>query len=81
MEISIRDLVDLIRDLADYKGEIRWDTTKPDGQPKRSLDVSRAKQEFGFEAKVPFREGLENTIVWYLENRDFSRHDDNKCHC
>jgi GDP-L-fucose synthase len=81
MEISIRDLVDLIRDLTDYKGEIRWDTTKPDGQPKRSLDVSRAKQEFGFEAKVPFREGLENTIVWYLENRDFSRHDDNRCHC
>ena len=45
--------------------EIRWDTSKPDGQPRRCLDVSRAKEEFGFEAKVDFREGLEKTIEWY----------------
>jgi GDP-L-fucose synthase len=69
MEISIRDLVDLIRDLTEYKGEIRWDTTKPDGQPKRSLDVSMAKREFGFEAKMPFHEGMKRTIEWYLLHR------------
>lgn len=66
MEISIRDLVALISDLTGYRGEVHWDTTKPDGQPKRSLDVSRAKEEFGFEAKMPFREGLKRTIEWYL---------------
>ena len=65
MEITIRDLVGLIQELTDYSGEIQWDTTKPDGQPKRSLDVSRAKREFGFEAEMPFREGLKKTIEWY----------------
>ncbi len=65
MEITIRDLAMLIHELTGYHGEIRWDTTKPDGQPKRSLDVSRAKKEFGFEAAMPFREGLKRTIAWY----------------
>lgn len=65
MEITIRDLVVLINELTGYCGEIRWDTTKPDGQPRRCLDVSRAKCEFGFEATMPFREGLERTIAWY----------------
>jgi GDP-L-fucose synthase len=65
MEITIRDLVDLIRDLTHYDGEIHWDTSKPDGQPKRSLDVSRAEKEFGFRATMPFREGLKQTIAWY----------------
>jgi GDP-L-fucose synthase len=65
MEITIRDLVDLISDLTGYSGEVVWDRTKPDGQPKRSLDVSRAKREFGFEARMPFREGLKRTIDWY----------------
>jgi GDP-L-fucose synthase len=65
MEITIRDLVDLINELTGYDGEIHWDTTKPDGQPRRCLDVSRAKREFGFEAKMPFREGLKRTIAWY----------------
>lgn len=65
MEITIRDLVALIQELTRYHGEIRWDITKPDGQPKRSLDVSRARNEFGFTAKMPFREGLEKTIAWY----------------
>jgi len=69
MEITIRDLVDLIRELTGFSGEIRWDTSKPDGQPKRCLDVSRAKREFGFEATMPFREGLKRTIAWYEEHR------------
>jgi GDP-L-fucose synthase len=68
MEITIRDLVVLISELAGYRGEIRWDRTKPDGQPKRCLDVSRAKKEFAFEAAMPFREGLKRTIAWYLQH-------------
>jgi len=69
MEITIKDLVSLIQELTGYSGEIRWDRSKPDGQPKRCLDVSRAREEFGFEAKMPFREGLKNTIAWYEEHR------------
>jgi GDP-L-fucose synthase len=68
MEITIQDLVDLIKELTNYSGEILWDTSKPDGQPKRSLDVSRAQNEFGFEAKMPFRVGLQKTIEWYEQN-------------
>ena len=64
-EISIKELVELIAELAGFDGEIRWDTSKPDGQPRRCLDVGRAKEEFGFEAKVDFREGLGKTIEWY----------------
>jgi GDP-L-fucose synthase len=64
-EISIKELVELIAELAGFDGDIRWDTGKPDGQPRRCLDVSRAKEEFGFEAKVGFREGLRRTIEWY----------------
>jgi GDP-L-fucose synthase len=64
-EISIRELVELIVELVGFEGEIKWDTSKPDGQPRRCLDVSRAKGEFGFEAEVGFREGLEKTIEWY----------------
>lgn len=56
---------DIITKLTGFEGEIRWDTSKPDGQPRRCLDVSRAKEEFWFEAKVDFREGLERTIEWY----------------
>lgn len=66
-EIKIKDLVTLIKNLTDYKGKIVWDKTKPDGQPRRMLDVSFAKKEFGFKAKTKFREGLKNTIEWYLE--------------
>jgi len=68
-EITIRDLVDLISDLTCYEGEIVWDTTKPDGQPRRCLDVSRAREEFGFEARTEFREGLEETIAWYRKHQ------------
>jgi GDP-L-fucose synthase len=68
-EITIKDLVGKIVKLTGFKGEIRWDTSKPDGQPRRRLDVSRAKKLFGFEAKMPFDEGLKRTIDWYRQNR------------
>lgn len=67
-EISIKDLVKLICQLMDFKGKIVWDKTKPDGQPRRRLDVSLAKKEFGFAAKTDFIEGLKETIKWYKEN-------------
>jgi GDP-L-fucose synthase len=68
MEISIKDLIQLICKLMDFKGEIRWDASKPDGQPRRRLDVSKAEKEFGFKTKTDFKEGLEKTIKWYQEN-------------
>jgi GDP-L-fucose synthase len=69
MEITIRDLVNLISELTGFEGEIVWDTSKPDGQPRRMLDVSVAEREFGFRATVEFREGLKKTIEWYKTNR------------
>jgi GDP-L-fucose synthase len=82
MEITIRDLVVIINELTGYRGEIRWDTTKPDGQPKRCLDVSRAKREFGFEAAMPFREGLKRTIAWYRQhNKIKTTTDGDDHHC
>jgi len=68
-EITIKELATLIARLTGYKGEITWDTSKPDGQPRRCLDTSRAKSEFGFASKVPFEDGLKETINWYLEER------------
>lgn len=65
MEITIKDLVTLIAELTDYEGEIFWDTTKPDGQPRRCLDVTRAREEFGFTAKMDFVGGVKKTIEWY----------------
>ncbi len=67
-EISIKNLVELIAELTGFDGKIVWDKTKPNGQPRRCLDVSKAKEEFGFEAKTNFREGLKKTIKWYLKN-------------
>jgi GDP-L-fucose synthase len=64
-EISIRDLAELIAELTGFEGEIVWDTSMPNGQPRRRLDVSRAKELFGFEAQTPLREGLARTIEWY----------------
>jgi GDP-L-fucose synthase len=64
-EIKIKDLVELIAKLTDFQGEIIWDSSKPDGQPRRKLDVSLAEQEFGFRARTPFEEGLRKTIDWY----------------
>jgi GDP-L-fucose synthase len=68
-EISIRDLVKKIAELTGFRGRVVWDTTKPDGQPRRSLDVSRAQQEFGFRARTTFDDGLERTVRWYLRTR------------
>lgn len=68
-EISIRDLINLIVELTGFKGKIVWDETKPDGQPRRMLDTTRALREFGFKAKTDFRAGLKKTIDWYLETQ------------
>jgi GDP-L-fucose synthase len=70
MEITIKNLVELISQLMDYKGEIKWDSSRPDGQPRRMLDVSRAEKEFGFRAKTDFETGLRATIDWYLKNNN-----------
>jgi GDP-L-fucose synthase len=64
-EISIRELAELIAELTGFTGEITWDESMPNGQPRRSLDASRAKELFGFEARTSLREGLERTIAWY----------------
>jgi GDP-L-fucose synthase len=67
-EIRIGELVYMIKELVGYEGEVEWDTTRPDGQPRRMLDVSRAKDEFGFESEVRLAEGLVETIEWYRNN-------------
>ena len=78
-EIRIRDLVDEIRKLSGYTGEVSWDPSQPDGQPRRRLDVEKALQEFGFRARTDLHEGLEKTLAWYeqarrhTQNRDMSR--------
>jgi GDP-L-fucose synthase len=68
-EISIRDLTELIAKLTGFNGNIVWDTTKPDGQPRRCLDTSKAEKKFGFKARTNFEEGLKKTIECYMENR------------
>jgi GDP-L-fucose synthase len=68
-EISIKNLVELIAKLTNFKGEIIWDTSKPDGQPRRMLDTSKAEREFGFKANTSFEEGLRRTINWYLSTK------------
>ena len=72
-EIKIKDLVELIRMTVGYEGEIVWDTSRPDGQPKRRLDTSRARQRFGFEAQVPLEEGIRRTVEWFEENQTVAR--------
>jgi GDP-L-fucose synthase len=66
-EISVRDLLDLICSMTGFKGTVRWDMTKPDGQPRRCLDTSRAFAEFGWRARTPLREGLRRTMAWFRE--------------
>ncbi len=68
-EIMIRDLAAIIAEEVGFGGRIVWDTTKPNGQPRRCLDVSRAREQFGFEATTPFREGLRATVKWYRAQR------------
>lgn len=69
-EIAMRDLADTIRELTGYEGGIEWDTSKPNGQPRRMLDVSRARERFGFSAPTSLDDGLQRTIAWYRENRE-----------
>jgi len=68
-EISIKDLAEKIARLTGFSGDLVWDTSKPNGQPRRALDTSRAKEKFGFEAQTDFDEGLRRTIEWYRANR------------
>jgi len=68
MEISIRDLTIRIAELSGFHGELIWDSTKPDGQPRRSLDITKAEALFGFRAKVPFDDGLRDTIEWFRQH-------------
>lgn len=69
-EISIKDLTETIATLVGYSGDIIWDTSKPNGQPRRKLDVERSKKEFNFQAKTTFEEGLKRTIEWYKSNHN-----------
>ena len=69
-EISIKDLVEMVVKLTDFRGQIVWQTDKPNGQPRRALDVSRAQEYFGWRAQVPFEEGMRRTIEWFKENQD-----------
>jgi GDP-L-fucose synthase len=68
-EISIKELVELIGGLTGFTGRVTWDTTRPNGQPRRSLDVTRAERRFGFRARTDFREGLARTVDWYRKRR------------
>jgi len=69
-EVTIKELIETIARLCEFKGEIRWDVSKPDGQPRRMLDTSRARELFGFEAKTDFEDGLRRTIDWYASTRE-----------
>lgn len=69
-EITVKELIEMLAELIEFKGEVRWDTSKPNGQPRRLLDVSKAEAGFGFRSNTPFRQGLKNTIDWYLSNRE-----------
>jgi GDP-L-fucose synthase len=71
-EINIRELVHLIARETGFNGDVIWDTTRPDGQPRRALDTSRAAESFGFRARTEFVAGLHKTIAWYRENRSRS---------
>ncbi len=69
-EISIKDLSEMVCRMTGFQGKLIWDTTKPNGQPRRGLDVSRAKEYFGWSAQMPFEEGMRRTIDWFKENRE-----------
>jgi GDP-L-fucose synthase len=77
-EITIRQLAELIQELTGYEGRIVWDSSRPNGQPRRSLDVSRAEREFGFRAKTEFREGLRRTIDFFRDNREWVLEDEKR---
>ena len=69
-EISIKDLAEKIARMTGFEGDLVWDTSKPNGQPRRALDTSRAREKFGFEAQTDFDEGLQQTIDWYLKTSE-----------
>jgi GDP-L-fucose synthase len=69
-EISIKDLAEMIQEQTGFAGKLAWQTDKPNGQPRRGLDVTRAKEYFGWQAQVPFKEGMRRTIEWFRENRE-----------
>jgi GDP-L-fucose synthase len=69
-EIRIKDLAEMIADLTGFEGDLAWDTSKPNGQPRRALDTSKAKEFFGFTAEMSFEDGLRNTVNWYIEHRE-----------
>ena len=73
-EVSVRELVELIRNMAQYEGKIVWDRTKPDGQPRRSLDISKARDLLGWQAGTTLRQGLERTMEWYVARQDLPMH-------
>ncbi len=64
-EITVKELAEKIRELTGFQGKFTWDTTKPDGQPRRCLDTTRAKERFSFAAEMPLEEGLKQTIAWW----------------
>jgi GDP-L-fucose synthase len=68
VETSIRETAEIVADVVGFSGRITWDTSMPNGQPRRSLDASRARELFGFEARTPLREGIERTVAWYREH-------------
>jgi len=72
-EITMRDLAELLQRLSGFPGELRFDPSKPDGQPRRCLDTARAEASFGFKARVSFEEGLKRTIEWYRNNKNSAR--------
>ena len=74
-EITIRETVELIAEMVGYDGDLVWDATKPDGQPRRRVDPARAEELFGWRAQMPFEEGLRRTIDWYVANRDEAERD------
>ena len=68
-EISVRDLASMVAKMTGFQGKLVWQTDRPNGQPRRALDVSRAKEYFGWQARMPFEEGMRRTIAWFLEHR------------
>ena len=75
-EILVKDLANLVVKAVGFEGEIRWDKTKPNGQPRRRLDTSRAKKEFGFEAQTSFEKGLKDTVDWYVNQQQALKKED-----
>jgi GDP-L-fucose synthase len=71
-EITIRETAETIAEITGFRGELAWDSSKPDGQPRRRIDPIRAEQLLGWRAQMPFREGLSRTVEWYLANRDIA---------